>query len=109
MAEPPLYVRGMNDGSLPTLMTRGEAARRMTVSVETVDRLAAAGLLEKVRVSPGRVAIAAGSIDRHLDRLNSPPTDEPNQSGRRVPRRLELLRAQKAARPASARRRRAAA
>jgi hypothetical protein len=105
MAAASLYVHGMNE-TLPMLVTRDEAARRMTLSVETVDRLAAEGRLEKVRVSAGRVAILVASIDRHLDRLNTAPQDEPTQNGRRVPKRLELLRAQKASRSASSRRQR---
>ena len=105
MAEAPLYVRGMNE-ALPMLVSRVEAARRLTVSIETVDRLAADGRLEKVRVSAGRVAIVVASIERHLDRLNTAPHNEPMQNSRRVPRRLELLRAQKTGRPATSRRRR---
>ena len=44
------------------LLTLHEAAERLTVSVTTVRRLTAAGLLPIIRVSPRRVAIPEAAV-----------------------------------------------
>jgi len=48
------------------MLDRAEAADRLNLSVMTIRRLGAAGLLEEVRVGRRAIRITEQSVDRHL-------------------------------------------
>ncbi len=47
-------------------LTYGEAAKLLKVSVRTVRRYVATGLLDKVQVTPGNVLVTEASVRRRL-------------------------------------------
>jgi excisionase family DNA binding protein len=56
----------MPDPLTGPLLDRGEAAERLHVSERTVQRLAAAGHLDEIRVSARSPRITEASVERHL-------------------------------------------
>lgn len=57
---------------LKDYLNRKEAADYANVSIDTIDRLAADGLLEKIKINPaknGKVLIPRKSIDKLLNSL----------------------------------------
>ena len=47
----------------PVLLERGEAAKRLHVSIRTIRRYGALGLLENVRIGPRNVLVTEESVE----------------------------------------------
>lgn len=60
----------------PAYVTREEAARYLGVSVDTLDRLRAAGKIPTYQLSPRRIGFRIADLDAHAEaqRVGSTPT-----------------------------------
>lgn len=52
--------------TLPIILTREETAKRLNISLPTLDRLRRRGLVRSIHVSPGRVGIPEEELARYI-------------------------------------------
>ena len=63
-----------DDVTLPKVVSIATTAEILDVSTRTVHRALAAGILERVRLSPSLVRVSMASIDDWIERSTSPRT-----------------------------------